>query len=277
MRNWIKRFFSSSDRQGTRASLAEVVVDVNNNSQLVDSLKTKERGDQHLHAGNFAAAAQCYREAIAIDPDNAKAYNNLGFALNEQGLAEDAQEALTRALAIDPSMGDAHYLLGTIAQGQQQAELACEHFRKALELAPDFEFAYRDLTFLLFQRGLLADAKQVVLQGIAHNPHLANLHFYLGNLYHEEQQLDLAVASFERALSIAPDQIDFLANLGLVLLKKNQPAEALPFLQKAVALNPEHAGYHNTLGNALADLGQLDDAVENYRKALAVRWNNLDY
>jgi protein O-GlcNAc transferase len=265
MHNWIKQLFSNSkSAQAISAPIAAVV------EASPEAAQAKKQGDMHLQVGDFSAAAQSYRESIAIDPGNAKTYNNLGFALNEQGLAMDAQAALMRALAIDPNMGDAHYLLGTIAQAQDQAELACDHFRKALKLAPDFEFAYRDLAFLLLNRGHMDDAKQVLMQGITRNPHLANLHFYLGNLYHEEQQFDLAVASFEQALLIAPDHIDFLVNLGLVLLKKNHPVNALPILQKAVALNPEDAGLHNTLGNALADLAQFDNAMASYRNALQI-------
>jgi protein O-GlcNAc transferase len=263
MLTWLrKRFPVSDDRISSNQGILPPTL------QFSPSASHKARGDTLLSEGNFPEAAACYREAIAIDPDNAKTYNNLGFALNEQGLAEDAQEALTRALVLDPRMGDAHYLLGTIAQTQHQAELACEHFRKALGLAPDFEFAYRDLAFLLFQRGLLADAKQVVLQGITHNPHLANLHFYLGNLYHEEQQLDLAVASFEQALSIAPDQADILATLGLMLVKKGQPDQAVPILQKAVALNSNLLDAHNNLGNALQELGRFQEAAASYRLAI---------
>ena len=53
-----------------------------------------------------------------------------------------------------------------------------------------------------------------------------------------------------------------------------QGKEALSALQKTTALLPDDAGAHCNLGNALRDLGQLDDAVASYRRALAI---NPDY
>jgi protein O-GlcNAc transferase len=163
-----------------------------------------------------------------------------------------------------------------LSQAKGELDQACSQFRKTLELAPDFEFAYRDLCFLLFQRGQLADARQVILQGIARNPHLANLHFYLGNLYCEERQFALAIASYEHALSIEPNQPDILANLGLAFLKQGLPEQAAPILQNAVALNPNMFNAYNNLGIAQRELEQLENAESAFRLALQINPNDAD-
>lgn len=56
--------------------------------------------------------------------------------------------------------------------------------------------------------------------------------------------------------------------LGLALQTQNK--DALPALQKAAALLPEDAEAHNNLGNALKDMGQLQQAVVSYRRALKI-------
>ncbi len=56
--------------------------------------------------------------------------------------------------------------------------------------------------------------------------------------------------------------------LGLSL--QMQGKDALHALQKATELFPDAAA-HNSLGNALLDLGQLDGAVENYSRALEIK------
>ncbi|MFH1493824.1 MAG: tetratricopeptide repeat protein [Pseudomonadota bacterium] len=47
--------------------------------------------------------------------------------------------------------------------------------------------------------------------------------------------------------------------------------DALPALRKATELLPNDAGAHSNLGNALRDLGQLDDAMASYRRALEIK------
>ncbi len=39
----------------------------------------------------------------------------------------------------------------------------------------------------------------------------------------------------------------------------------------ALALKPDYAEAHNNLGNALKDLGRLEEAVATYHKALALK------
>jgi predicted O-linked N-acetylglucosamine transferase (SPINDLY family) len=56
--------------------------------------------------------------------------------------------------------------------------------------------------------------------------------------------------------------------LGLAL--QTQGKDALPALQKSTELMPEDAEAHSNLGNALRDLGRLNDAVASYRRALAL-------
>jgi tetratricopeptide (TPR) repeat protein len=57
--------------------------------------------------------------------------------------------------------------------------------------------------------------------------------------------------------------------LGVAL--RRQGKDALPALERAATLSPDDAGAHNNLGNALGQLGRLDDAVASYRRALALK------
>ncbi len=65
---------------------------------------------------------------------------------------------------------------------------------------------------------------------------------------------------------------DFWVNLkpGAVLQKVIPPEreEAVRFLTAALALRPQSPGPHSNLDTALADNGQLDEAIACYRKAI---------
>ena len=52
--------------------------------------------------GKLEEAIEAYSKALAIKPDYAEAYNNMGNALKDQGKLEEAIEAYSKALAIKP-------------------------------------------------------------------------------------------------------------------------------------------------------------------------------
>ena len=271
MRNWINKLFSAQKDVGIApaASVPAVagalpVITADKNATF------KEQGDRHLREGAMEAATDCYRHALAVDPHNTNVLCSLGFALKEQGLTADAVQAFTQALAIDPTSVDAHYFLGSLHQASGNTDLAETHFRQALSLAPDFEFAYRDFCFLLFQLGRLDQATQLAMRGIARIPESADLHFFLGNLYHAQQQLDLAVASFRRSLSIQAARPEVLANLGHVLLAQGNADQAIDVFQRVLSFNPGSVDAHVNLGSALRSLGKFDSALTSYKRALEI-------
>ena len=52
--------------------------------------------------GKQDKALEAFNKAIAIKPDYARAYNNMGATLNDHGKLEEAIEALNKAIAIKP-------------------------------------------------------------------------------------------------------------------------------------------------------------------------------
>ena len=60
----------------------------------------------------YSKAIEAYMQAIRIDPDDAIAYCNLGFAYDQLGFHEDAREAYMQAIRINPDYAEAHYSLG---------------------------------------------------------------------------------------------------------------------------------------------------------------------
>ena len=60
-------------------------------------------------------------------------------------------------------------------------------------------------------------------------------------------------------------------NLGNAFNDLGQLDEAIKCYNKALAINPDFAEAHNNLGLALMELDQLDAAVKSYDKALAIK------
>ena len=102
-------------------------------------------------AGRLAEAEIFYRQALAVQPNNADALNLLGIiahqmASEERGKLDEAIALYRRAIRIKPTYGEAHANLGVALQQQGKLEDAREAFEKAIEVAPTRAATYRFLS-----------------------------------------------------------------------------------------------------------------------------------
>lgn len=212
-----------------------------------ESVACKKRGNEFLAQGRLEDAAECYRQAVAINPDYAEGFLNLGFVLREQKLYEEAERYLKQAVLINPKMEDAYYILGTISQEQGRLNEAIENFSKALELKPDFELIYRDLCNMLFKIGKNKIAKSFIKQGLSIYPESGQFHCSLGNLYVYENKLEKAIACYQKALSILPDDVALHSNMGKAFLEQGNMDQAMKWYRKALSLDPDSVESSSTL------------------------------
>jgi tetratricopeptide (TPR) repeat protein len=99
------------------------------------------------------------------------------------------------------------------------------------------------------------------------------------------QACETAIQDFQMALQGMKDAD---ANRHIVLSRiaaaydlEGKPDQAVTYYQQAITLEPTNAGYYNNLGNALASLGKIDDAMAAYAKSAeldpanaAAAWRN---
>ena len=74
-------------------------------------------GGANLGLRQFDVAIEAFQKAISIKPDYAEAYNNLGYALQEQGRLDDAINTYKK-VPITADYIDAHYNMGSALQKQ---------------------------------------------------------------------------------------------------------------------------------------------------------------
>jgi Ca-activated chloride channel family protein len=124
---------------------------------LAASPDRAREANQAYERGDYAEAAEGYRQAIASDPGDARLHFNLGNALARMGEAGQAAEAWERfrALARTPEeRALADYNIGNVLAGNQEWKEAAERFRQALRQNPadpdaahNYEFALRQLQY----------------------------------------------------------------------------------------------------------------------------------
>jgi tetratricopeptide (TPR) repeat protein len=76
-----------------------------------------------------------------------------------------------------------------------------------------------------------------------------------------------ALARFEDAVRQNPDDAESLSNLAQVLIRLNRTAEAVPYLEKATALDARRWTYRFNLARAFGLLQRWDESIASYRQA----------
>ncbi len=107
-------------------------------------------------------------------------------------------------------------------------------------------------------------------------PDEAKAFYQRGNTLLKLKRPGDALASYERALKLKPDYADALYNCGVALQSLKQPQEALAHYDRALQLKPDDAQALNNRGNALLDLRRPDEALISYDRALSFKPDYLE-
>jgi tetratricopeptide (TPR) repeat protein len=92
----------------------------------------------------------------------------------------------------------------------------------------------------------------------------------LGSALIEANRYDEAIATLQRACELDPQLASAWYNLGLVLMRSMRVDESAVALRRALALSPDIAiSAHAILGDMFRGEGRLDEAVAEYRTAIA--------
>lgn len=92
-------------------------------------------------------------------------------------------------------------------------------------------------------------------------------HFELGLQLVRQKQYEEAIAEFEAAAEIDPEQYAVYANLGQAYANANQPESAIEAYQNAIELKPDDAALYNNLGQIYVRLRRYEEARQAFEKA----------
>lgn len=98
-------------------------------------------GDQ-LAKGNPDQAIKIYEDLLAVDPNNAEAYNQIGYYYGYRGDYEKAIDNLKRYQFISPDNANPFDSLGENQANSGHYNEAIENLNRALAIKPDFAPAY---------------------------------------------------------------------------------------------------------------------------------------
>ncbi len=199
------------------------------------------------------------------------ALRNLSKVLQWAGKLEEAKRLGLRA----GEQGDAEALFqaGVAAQKQGRLNEAITHYRGSLQLA-DVAVTHNALGGVLEMTNQFPEALAHYRRAIelAQGPQLAQAHtLAAGVLMRDDRFIDQAIEHLQAAIKIDPTYPHAHDRLGVILYRRGQNEPALQHFREAARLAPRDVAIQTRLVILLIDLGKLDEADSQLRRAIGRR------
>ncbi|MGZ4887176.1 MAG: tetratricopeptide repeat protein [Candidatus Aminicenantales bacterium] len=215
----------------------------------------------NMDAKNIDVAINYFVKALALNTQYYLAWNAIGIAQSLKGNLQESAKAYQRCLEIYPDFSEARNNLGIIYSELGQQDKAEVEFQKVIaDLAYQTrEVAYCNLARLYLGQNRLDLAYDSVQKALRIKPRLAMAHNLKGMILDKEDKPEEAVASYEQAVKIVPEDILFNYNLAVAYYNMKEPAKAKSLFLKIVphVVDPE---MKVKVSQYLKDLGERKPA-----------------
>jgi tetratricopeptide (TPR) repeat protein len=213
------------------------------------------------------AAAQPVAQEVPLTtkvPQAADLFRQARAAADNSKLPE-ARELLGKALALDPDFARAHAELAIQTTGDEQKK----HAERAAALVaglPEAEGLLVQIRLLVLKGDLAGHAAALQKLGTlaANDPHVQIL---IGQRANAENQIDAALAAFQRAAQLDPKMGQAHNLLGYVFIQQKKWDAAISEFRKYAELEPNEPNAHDSLAEALLSSGKVTEADAEYVKA----------
>jgi Tfp pilus assembly protein PilF len=221
---------------------------------------------------NFEAAQEAYRGAIAADDSLAEAHNNLGLLLRDAGQGEQALAELRRATELDPQLASAQANLAMTLEEAGRIDEARAAYERAVSLAPDDAMLRANQGLFLLAQGQNDDAYQALQTALGKARGDRATLLAIGNGLRRAGHPDEAVRAMGDAIAAGDGKPTpaLLSELALAQVAAGAPKEARASLEQALSLDPKYATGHYVLAGILATQGDFQGAAEHYKRCLAL-------
>jgi Tfp pilus assembly protein PilF len=182
----------------------------------------------HLNQNNVDEAVKYFVKAQTLDTRFYLALNALGLAHSMKGRLDESVKAYQKCLEINPRFTEARNNLGTVYQELKLLDKAEGEFKAALlDLGyQNRELPYFNLARLYVLQNRLDEALENVQKSIQIKPRLAMAQHLRGFIFEKRNSLDEAIASYEAAVKIVPEEVGFNYDLGVAYFKNGDYARA---------------------------------------------------
>jgi tetratricopeptide (TPR) repeat protein len=192
-------------------------------------------------------------------------------ALQAGGRFEDARRACDLILKVDPQNRRVRLRLGLIANAEGRYEEAARHFGEAVELDATDAYALRMLAMASRQAGMPERAEAALDRAMPNLPPDVELLLEKARCRIDRDAASEAVPYLEEAVALAPEHGQANSFLGIARRSAGDRQGAFTAFQTALILNPRDVAALNGIGNDLLERELFDEALTYYQRALELQ------
>uniref|UniRef100_A0A8C5G510 Protein O-mannosyl-transferase TMTC3 n=1 Tax=Gouania willdenowi TaxID=441366 RepID=A0A8C5G510_GOUWI len=196
-----------------------------------------------------------FTSALKVNKNNAKLWNNVGHALENQNEYAKALQYFLQATRVQPDDIGAHMNVGRTYKNLNRSKEAEEAYlvakslmpqvipgkKYATRVAPNHLNVYINLANLIRANdSRLEEADQLYRQAISMRPDFKQAYISRGELLLKMNKLTEARDAYLRALELDGTNADLWYNLAIVNIEMKDPSEALKNFNHALELNHRH-------------------------------------
>ncbi len=219
-------------------------------------------------------ALRIWHTLLKIEPDHPEIITEIGAIERERGNYPQAIARYQKSLSLKPAQPQLHLVIGDIYQDMGALEQAVEAYRRAAQEAGLRTKAQMRIAALYEasdqpQRAIDFIKQQVDAgrAAVALRRHLARLYADRAKAAFDRQQFAEAAVDYQRAAQLQIDAAPYYAGLGWVYRQQGALSQAIEAWRRALAVDPTLANLNVAIADAYRDSGEREIAQRWYKKA----------
>ncbi len=244
----------------------------------------------YFRTGHVREAESTARELLKSSPGDIDAHKLLGrIYLRSLSEGQNAPSSTSptgnvldlaiaefeKIVALEPKSVENLLVLGQLYTVKHDTKKAMEQFRIAQTMDPDSEEVVLNLARLYAESGDMEHTAKVI-ESVPVTDRTAKMEDALGAAYEQLKRAKDAIAAYQRAADMEPEDVRTLEALAQALLNDNQLDEALKQFRLLSEADPENAGALVHIGEIQRRQGKYEDALTTIRKARMKEPANLE-
>jgi tetratricopeptide (TPR) repeat protein len=265
--------------EGDAARAAEVLSKVPDSSRSAKLYSVL--GYTYEQQKDYKKAIEAYRKAIALDRDNLDAIRGLAQNLMNDGQTEAALEQYQVIADANPEDPQTHLRMAEIYRKQGKFDLALDNLKQAQAVVPDLMEVPYDMAVVYQAQGRYQEAAQM-LQDLLKKTEKPDGKYSkdegnnralflerLGTIYREDNNEQLAIATFRKMLTLGDDNAERGYQQIIDTYREAKEWQAATDAAKeAVDKLPNDRGLKMVYAAQLADMGKPEEGLQQVKSLL---------
>ncbi len=224
----------------------------------------------------FDEAVKYFKIASIYNPENSVFLCNLATALNDLGQTNEAVIYFEKAKQLNPSSAEVYYNLGNTYQKLNAFEKSIECYQRTLELNPNWFEAYLNCGNSYDALGKSEEALTCYERILTINPYYAAAYVNRGNVLTKLGRGEEAARAYDSARQLGINNAEAYLISAEAMLRKAEYKKSIEICLNGIRINAYDPRFYFYLGMNYFHVRDLNNAVENFKKAIGLKEDYAD-